>query len=312
MVSATPAPAPEAASTKASARRPRPPFLRALGRREPPLQIQVRGLRYSLVRPFKHDSWAATALYQRAGAESEAVDPALLSAAAAAAPALLLVCKFNRQASVFGLPLHWLGPVLARREGWFLERLATSGRVPAVHRLVCDSEGRRLPHAVAHDYVPGEPLSRHSQLGDAFFPALEQLLAVLHRQGLAYVDLHKMENVLLGPDGLPWLIDFQVSFALPARQPLRVLLQPVFGLLRSGDTYHLMKHWIRLRPDQCGLGPADLDRFRPRWIRWHRRLGVPLRRLRRQLLVWLGVRGPSGHAHSEQFAEEALRDRGRG
>ncbi len=84
------------------------------------------------------------------------------------------------------------------------------------------------------------------------------------------------------------------------------------SLLRSGDTYHLMKHWIRLRPDQCGLGPADLDRFRPRWIRWHRRLGVPLRRLRRQLLVWLGVRGPSGHAHSEQFAEEALRDRGRG
>lgn len=308
MAPASAAPAvPTASAAQSSARRPRPPFLRALGRREPPLQIQVRGQRYTQVRPFKHDSWAATVLYQRAAAESASV-----GATTAAEPALLLVCKFNRQASVFGLPLRWLGTLLARREGWFLERLAASGRVPAVHRLVCDSEGQSLPYAVAHDYVPGEPLSRRSQLSDAFFPALERLLAELHGQGLAYVDLHKMENVLVGPDGLPWLIDFQVSFALPVRQPLRRLLQPVLGLLRSGDQYHLMKHWIRLRPDQCGLGPEDLDRFRPRWIRWHRRLGVPLRRLRRQLLVLLGVRGPSGHAHSEQFAEEALRDRGRG
>jgi hypothetical protein len=273
--------------------RPRPPFLRALGRREPPAEVCVDGQPYSLERVFKHDSWAATALYR----------PQL--------PGLpLVVCKFNRQAPVGPLPLAWLGPRLARREGRFLEGLAASGRVPRVYRQIGDPQGRLLRHAVGHDFVEGEPLSRHSTLNDAFFPALEQLLAHMHGAGLAYVDLHKMENVLVGADGLPWLIDFQVSFALPARQPWRALAQPVFSLLRSGDTYHLMKHWIRLRPEQCGLGPEDLDRFRPRWIRWHRRIGVPLRRLRRQLLVWLGVRDRSGHAHSEHFAEEALRDRG--
>lgn len=272
--------------------RPRPPFLRALGRREPPEQVLVDGQPYGLERVFKHDSWAATALYS----------PQL--------PGLLpVVCKFNRQASVFGLPLAWVGPILARREAAFLARLAPSGGVPMPRGPLRDTQGRFLRHAVAHDFVEGEPLSRRSVLNDGFFPALQRLLAAMHAQGVAYVDLHKMENVLLGLDGQPWLIDFQVSFALPARQPWRSVLGPCFGLLRSGDTYHLMKHWIRLKPEQCGLGPEDLDRFRPRWIRWHRRIGVPLRSLRRNLLVRLGVRAPGGHVQSERFVEEGIRQR---
>jgi len=287
--------------------RPRPPFLRALGRQEPPELIQVEGRSWALERVFKHDSWAATALYRIAQRTTTTDDDApFLDGAPRPAPAL--VCKFNRQAAVFGLPLAWLGRLLARREGWFLESLAATGRVPRPHRRI-EAGGRLLSHAVAHDFVDGEPLSRRSSLDDRFFPALRDLLDQIHARGLAYVDLHKMENVLVGPDGLPWLIDFQVSFALPRRQPGRALARPLFELLRSGDTYHLMKHWIRLRPQECGLGPEDLDRYRPRWIRWHRRVGVPLRRLRRQLLVWLGVRDRSGHAHSEEFAEDAIRRR---
>jgi hypothetical protein len=287
-------PAP-AAGAPASAVRPRPAFLRALGRAEPPQRVLVAARRYRLERVFKHDSWAATALYRLEPGEPDGEE--------------LLVCKFNRQESVFGLPLAWLGPVLAAREARFLARLAGTGRVPAVERLVLNGQGRRLDHAVAHAFVTGEPLSKRAELQNAFFPCLEQLLAAMHADGLAYVDLHKMENVLVGSDGLPWLIDFQVSFALPRRQPWRALARPLFNLLSSGDRYHLIKHWIRLRPDQCGLGPADLDRFRPRWIRWHRRIGVPLRSLRRRLLTGLGVRDRSGHARSETFAEEALRQR---
>ncbi len=287
-------PAP-AAAAPASTVRPRPAFLRALGQTEPPNRVFVAGGMYRLERVFKHDSWAATALYQCEAAGPDGAE--------------LLVCKFNRQESVFGLPLAWLGPVLAAREARFLARLAGTGRVPVVERLVQDGHGRQLDHAVAHAFVAGEPLSKRAELQDAFFPSLEQLLAVMHADGLAYVDLHKMENVLVGSDGLPWLIDFQVSFALPRRQPWRALARPLFNLLRSGDSYHLIKHWIRLRPDQCGLTPEDLDSYRPLWIRWHRRIGVPLRSLRRRLLTRLGVRDRSGHARSETFAEEALRKR---
>lgn len=288
-------------TTAAAAVRPRPAFLRALGREEPPGRVLVASRSHRLVRVFKHDSWAATALYRQEGEGADLGDGEHDGA--------LLVCKFNRQASVFGLPLAWLGPMLAGREARFLTRLAGTGRVPAVEREVRDGRGRLLHHAVAHAFVVGEPLSKRAVLQDAFFPALQQLLAGMHAAGLAYVDLHKMENVLVGSDGLPWLIDFQVSFALPQHEPWRSLGRPLFDLLRRGDSYHLIKHWIRLRPDQCGLGPADLDRFRPRWIRWHRRIGVPLRSLRRRLLAWLQVRDASGHARSEVFTEEGLRDR---
>ncbi|MGL6133486.1 MAG: hypothetical protein ACRC1L_04775 [Prochlorococcaceae cyanobacterium] len=281
--------------------RPRPPFLRALGRQEPPPLIVVEGVGWTLERVFKHDSWAATALYRPLKPGNGGVDDS-----GQGASGRRLVCKFNRQAAVFGLPLAWLGPILARREGWFLEALAATGRVPRPHRRI-EVAGLPLPHAVAHDFVDGAPLSRHSRLDERFFPALRALLDAMHARGLAYVDLHKMENVLVGRDGQPWLIDFQVSFALPQRQPWRALGRPLFVLLRRGDDYHLIKHWIRLRPEQCGLGPEDLDHFRPRWIRWHRRIGVPLRRLRRQLLVWLRVRAPGGQAHSEHFAEDAIR-----
>jgi hypothetical protein len=43
--------------------RPRPPLLRALGRDEPPGEVDIDGQRYRLVRVVKHDSWAATAFY---------------------------------------------------------------------------------------------------------------------------------------------------------------------------------------------------------------------------------------------------------
>ncbi|NBR91783.1 MAG: hypothetical protein EBS68_18165, partial [Rhodobacteraceae bacterium] len=49
---------------------------------------------------------------------------------------------------VFYVPLAWLGPRLARREGRFLESLAASGRVPRVYRQIRDPQGRLLRHAV--------------------------------------------------------------------------------------------------------------------------------------------------------------------
>jgi hypothetical protein len=42
----------------------------------------------------------------------------------------------------------------------------------------------------------------------------------------------------------------------------------------------------------------------PPLVRWHRCIGQPLRRLRRGLLVLLGIRARGGRAHTE-FAPEA-------
>jgi hypothetical protein len=262
--------------------RPRPPIFRALGAAEPPEQIEVAGEPYRLVRVFKHDSWAATALYAgRAGQ---------------------IVCKFNRQQSVGGVPMRWLGRLLARREAAVLRKL---GDLPNVPRWAGEvtAGGRRLEHAVAHDFIPGHPLGDRERVGDRFFPELVGLLREMHRRRIAYVDLHKRENVIVGDDGRPYLIDFQVSLALSDRWPARLLLR----LARRGDDYHLRKHFARCRPDQCGYGLGAVAADRPWWIRLHRLAAQPLRALRRRLLVLCGVRTGRGRVTTEHFPEEVVR-----
>jgi hypothetical protein len=199
--------------------------------------------------------------------------------------------------------MKWLGRRLAAREAAMLDRLADLELVPdPLGPVSCD--GRELPNAVAHVFIPGHPLRRGEAVDDHFFPDLEDLLADVHRRGIAYVDLHKRENVLVGDDGQPYLIDFQISMRLPRVWPLSAVLR----ILQRSDDYHLAKHFARHRPDQCDLTPATIALRRPWWIRLHRTFAAPLRQLRRRLLVWLGIRQPGGRSTTEAFPEQAVRE----
>jgi hypothetical protein len=267
------------ANSSASNTKSRPALFRALGRNEPPPRIEIDGRTYSRETTYKHDSWAATAMY-RHGDHT-------------------VVCKFNRTARILGFPGAWLGRLLARREAWFLSALADVPGIPRAYVHIA-SNGHWLPNAVAHDFIEGTPLSLVQQSTPEFFAQLEQLLRQLHRRRIAYVDLHKPENVLVGTDGRPYLIDFQISAALPDWIGCRQLLR----ILQQSDLYHMHKHrtW-RL----------DNERFddimaahRPWWIKLHRAVGVPFRAVRRRLLVALGVRRGSGMAHTEQNVEPGL------
>ncbi len=266
--------APQSARSK-----PRPRALRALGKSEPPLLVQVDGQRFARKEIFKHDSWAATALY-----ESES--------------GRRIVCKFNRQASIGPVPMRWLGRWLARRESYFLGRLSDVPGIPRAYEQVKVND-RPLTNAVAHDYVPGHPLSLSSSLPKDFFERVERMLSTLHSRRIIYVDLHKQENVLVGDDGLPYLIDFQVSVQLPTGK----LWGPLFGALRDCDLYHLDKHrWIHRMP------PASMKSFpRPAWVTIASPGRVPLRSLRRRLLVAIGVRRGRGSALTEVAPEVGLR-----
>jgi hypothetical protein len=266
--------------------RPRPAVLRALGHAEPPQTIELRGETCMRVDVFKHDSWAATARYR--GTRGD------------------VVCKFNRVQSIFGLPMRWLGRWLARRERAMLTRLSDVRGIPAECGPVT-SEGRVLPNAVAHDYVPGRPLARHDWPGDRFFVELLALLEQLHARGIAYVDLHKRENIIRGKDGRPYLIDFQVCFGLWSWLRNVPPLATVLRALQHLDRYCVAKHERRHRPHAAVLFTDKIDASRPWWIDVHRFFGVPLRRLRRLLLVALGIRDRRGKAFSEMHAEDAHR-----
>ena len=47
--------------------KPRPRWLKALGLESPPESLQIAGVPHRLRELFKHDSWAATALYEESG-----------------------------------------------------------------------------------------------------------------------------------------------------------------------------------------------------------------------------------------------------
>ena len=235
---------------------------------------------------LKHDSWAATAIYASATRKA--------------------VCKFNREAPVWWVPMRWLGQFLAARERGFMERLRDVEGVPAGLGAV-RTGGRALPNAASRTYVEGHALRHDERVGDDFFPRLAAIVAAVHARGMAHVDLHKRENILVDETGGPQLIDFQISWGLPAGRLGAACGRPLLDLLQRCDRYHLLKHQLRLRPDQVPGGAAALARLRPAWIRAHRLVAVPFRTLRRGLLVVLGIRSGSCYASSEAFPEVAHR-----
>ncbi len=256
----------------------RPNYLLALGNRPIPQCVRVDDEVYTLSETFKHDSWAATAVYANGDKK--------------------IVCKHNRIQSIFVVPTFWLGYFLAYRETYFLRKLHGLPGIPKCYE-VYTMDGKRLRNTAAHDFVPGTPMSLVAQLPERFFENLFQLIHELHRHQIAYIDLHKQENVIVGDDGLPYLIDFQISLQLPNMIGIRSL----FKLLAQSDLYHVQKHQLRRGCEHWAHAYIE----KPWWIRLHRAIAVPFRAFRRRLLVIIGVRRGDGKAQSEIAPEVGLR-----
>jgi hypothetical protein len=270
-------------SGRSSAVKARPRWLKALGSESPPASLEIDNRTFRLVELFKHDSWAATMLYScDAGTQR--------------------IVKLHRQSSLLGFPMGWLGRLAARHERELLEILADVPGIPRLAGTVAIG-GWPARNAVAREFVTGHPLGDREAVGESFFHELAALVRSMHSRRVLYVDLHKRENIVVGPGGKPYLIDFQISLYWPRWLPRWSL----FELLRRSDEYHLMKHWSRCRPDQSGVDYQAVQRQRPWWIKAHRLVARPIRELRRKLLVALGVRSGKGRVESELFAEHALR-----
>jgi hypothetical protein len=101
-----------------------------------------------------------------------------------------------------------IGPVSTRREAWALRRL---DGVKGVPRLLARPER----HALLMEYLPGRSvrqLRRTDSPPPEFFERLYELVAQIHARGLAHCDLRSRGNVLIGDDGLPYLVDFVAHF----------------------------------------------------------------------------------------------------
>jgi hypothetical protein len=228
--------------------------MRALGRANLPGAIEIGGNLFRLARTVKHDFFAATGFYEDAGGRR-------------------IVLKMGRVVDFAGMPLLWLGKLLQRRELGFYRKLKD---VPAVPKVL----GTLGPTGFLLEFVEGVPLTAMPRCPDHFFGDLQSLFDELHRRNIAYVDTDKSQNILLGSDGKPHLIDFQISFDADA-VPIGPLVRLLLRQFRQSDTYHLLKHKKRLRPDQLTEDEHKIVERRSLPIRIHRFISKPYFDLRR-------------------------------
>ncbi len=277
----------------------RPAWLRALGHGTPPPRLDIAGQPYHRAELFKHDAFAATALYEPARSEEAGCDHA----------ARPIVVKFCRQSSAFGVPLGWFGRYLARKERRFYDALSALDAVPDPVGPIAH-DGLELRHAFGHVFVPGRTLPELAEadgLRNGFFAELFAVVDRVHAQRIAVVDLNKAENVIVDDSGDPHLLDFQLSVLAPAWWPRFPLTRWWLNSLQRSDRYHLAKHWRRYRPDEFAQSGLDVDALRPGTVRFWRKAWRPVILLRRRLFVALGVRRGPGTADTELSAEDADR-----
>ena len=251
-----------------------PAVLKALGRRPLPDALELGGCRYVQNRVFKHDFFAATALYQ--------ADPPC------AGGADRVILKLQRQAPLLLIPLRWVGRILSARERAALERLAGVRGVP---RFISPWG----PTGLIREYIEGHTLAEVERVDDFFHPRLRELIDAVHARNMAYVDLEKPANVLVGEDGRPYLFDFQISWYWPRHWggdlwPVRAVRR----WLQNGDLYHLIKLQRRSRPDQLSQDVLAASYRKPWFVRAHNLWTRPLTRLRRRMLNWLDPRRGRG------------------
>lgn len=235
----------------------------------PAALLKVRGLRYRLVRVFKHDFFAATCLYEmEEGAGAAACD----------GPRKIVV-KYGRQQSFCGLPTAWIGDFHRNHEESIYRCLEGVSGVP---RWV----GRIGTIGYAMEYIEGRPLDHAPPPPAGFFEELRKVFDAIHQRGIVYVDSNKRSNILIGPEDKPFVIDYQISFRrrddLP--WPFSRILAGVADYFCRKDLYHLYKHKRRIAPRELTPAEEQISRRQGLLHVLHSRLTKRYRNIRRRFL----------------------------
>lgn len=220
---------------------------------------------FTLVRVLKDDFFAENFLVERGGRR--------------------FVVKHSRMRAPLGRVLGAVSRRLIRREQRAYRRLRGIAGVPALVAPL----GRTF---LVHAYVEGQTLREHRKarlaaggpgeplVPDDFFASVEETIDALHRRGIVHLDLSKPDNVLVGTDGRPSLIDFQLALDFGRGALAGPRWQPLFARLRREDLRHLAKLKRKVRRDLL----TDTDRARLRRSlpsRLHACVRVPLLALKR-------------------------------
>ncbi len=161
-------------------------------------------------------------------------------------------------------PTRLLGRVQVRREIRALERLRHLPGVPEYH-------GRVGPYGVLMERMEGERITRWCEKNPGsravMFDRLSRLVDLMHRLGVAHMDLRKRDNILVTRDGHPCIIDFNASFCF---RPRALGGRIVFPLFRWIDISAILKWKSRLAPELLTARERRINR----WMSQLRRLWI--------------------------------------
>jgi len=219
--------------------------------------IDIRGRPHRCVDVLKDDFYAITRIYE--------------------GPAGRFIVKASQLYPCRNFAREWIARFLAKRELNIHNRLKHVGGVP---RIV----GKIGRFGFIREFVPGETLNRAEHIPDDYFDGLEKILEQVHSAGVAHIDIEKPENVLVGEDGRPHIIDFQISWC-PGLwvAPFRWLTRPLFRIAQREDWYHFYKHKRKLRRDLVTEEEYIRGRRTSLAIKIHRFLTRPYFFIRRRI-----------------------------
>lgn len=229
----------------------------ACGQKGLPETIYCVQQTWHLQHTFKHDFYACTGLYFCRDTNRRCV------------------LKISRVQPFFGIPTAYIGRFLRNRELKILRRLNGLDQIPNF----LGTFGR---NGLIYEYIEGKSLDERPPLPDNFFSQLEKLLDKIHDRNVCYMDMNKRGNILIGKDGRPYLIDFQISLFLPGRFWSRLRQN-----FQKADRYHLLKHKRKFRPDLLTEDERKRAKQAGRLIGLHRLIGNPFRKVRRAILRFL-------------------------
>lgn len=224
-----------------------------------PQTLEIHGKAYSYEKVLKEDFFSVNLLYRAADGDR-------------------YVLKISDFRFIFGFFLTPLAILMSRREYRIYRRVADLPLVPEL--------GQRFGlRGYLHKFIEGRTLHEleregKCELPDDFFDRLKGTLDELHRRRIFYMDLNKQGNIILGDDGLPYLIDFQVCIDFKYRNRL---FDKLFDLFIKEDIYHLYKHKKRFRPDLMNEEELSLAKRSEFGKLVNRYYGDPYRRLKRRI-----------------------------
>lgn len=165
-----------------------------------------------------------------------------------------------------------IGKLFIKREGKALKALSDNPSI--TKNVIFLSE-----YTIAFNFIKGKPLRKlpDKSIPEKYFIKLEENIKKMHRRDIVHLDLRNLGNIIMGEDGLPYIIDFQSHISV------KYFPKKIKDILKGADITGVYKCWRR----KCS---TPLDEKREKYFEEFNKIrkiwifrGYPIKRLKEYL-----------------------------